>query len=699
VTTTLDARRAAADPDLRAAAAGRRRPVRVAAVLVTTAVAVVVLALVDLTLGTSHVGVGDLLRLLVGSGDDEALAVLVASRAPRVVAGLLVGAALGVSGGMLQSVARNPLASPDTLAVNAGAYVTVVAAAAFGLTLPFAATGALAFLGGLAAAGLVLVIARGGAEGPTRLVLAGSATMLALSSVTYLLMLLFEQETTGMFAWGEGSIVQSGTQKVTQAAPAVALVAVVAVAWSRRLDVLALGDDTAAVLGLAVRRTRVVGVVLAVMLAALAVTVAGPVGFVGLAAPVIARLVARRVPGMHRHRLLLPLAALAGCAVVLAADVALRLVAPARVAVPTGVVTTLLGAVVMVTLARRTRGSRGSVPTASVGARPASRRRTAVVVAVAGTLLVGALVAGLLLGDRLLLTGDVLHWLAGTSGRQVSFVLDQRVPRVLAALLAGAALGLAGTTVQAVARNPLAEPSLLGVTGGAGLGAVVAAVVVPAASLWSTSLGAAVGALATFALVYRLASRRGVSSDRLVLVGIGTSAAAASLITLVVVTTNPWNTTLALTFLSGSTYGRTAAQVWPVAVALLVLAPLVLRRRRDLDVLAVDDDLPRVLGVRLERTRLTVLVVTALLTAAAVTAVGVVGFVGLVAPHLARALVGARHARVVPVAMLLGALVLSVADTLGRTVLAPTQVPAGLVTALIGTPYFVWLLWRTRRAG
>ncbi len=314
-------------------------------------------------------------------------------------------------------------------------------------------------------------------------------------------------------------------------------------------------------------------------------------------------------------------------------------------------------------------------------------------------LLVAALVAGLLLGDRLLLTGDVVNWLAGTSGRQVSFVLDQRVPRVLAALLAGAALGLAGTSVQAVARNPLAEPSLLGVTGGAGLGAVTAAVLVPAASLWSTSLGAVVGALATFALVYRLASRRGLSSDRLVLVGIGTSAAAASLITLVVVATNPWNTTMALTFLSGSTYGRTAAQVWPVAAVLLVLTPLVVRWRRDLDVLAVDDDLPRVLGVRLERTRLGVLVVTALLTAAAVTAVGVVGFVGLVAPHLARALVGSRHARVVPVAMLLGALVLSVADTLGRTVLAPTQVPAGLVTALIGTPYFVVLLWRSRRAG
>ena len=114
--------------------------------------------------------------------------------------------------------------------------------------------------------------------------------------------------------------------------------------------------------------------------------------------------------------------------------------------------------------------------------------------------------------------------------------------------------------------------------------------------------------------------------------------------------------------------------------------------------LSVDDDVARVLGVPLERTRLGLLVLAALLTAAAVSAIGVVGFVGLVAPHAARALVGASHTRVMPVAALLGAVLVSVADTLGRTVIAPAQIPAGLVTALIGAPYFIWLLWRTRRS-
>ncbi len=397
------------------APARRVRPGRIVAVFAGAAVAVVLLALVDLTLGTSRVGVGDLLGLLTGSGDDEALAVLVASRAPRVLAALLVGTALGLSGSALQSVARNPLASPDTLAVNAGAYFTVVLAAVTGLSLPFAVHGGLAFVGGLAASALVLAIARGGAEGPTRLVLAGSATMLALSSLTILLMLLFEQETQGMFAWGEGSIVQSGTAKVTQAAPVVLVAGLLLVLWSRRLDVLALGDDTASVLGLDVRRTRVVTVLLAVLLAAVAVTVAGPIGFVGLTAPVIARLVAGRVPGLARHRLVLPLAALTGCVVVLGADVLLRLAVPgvAGVAIPTGVVTTLFGAAVMVWLARRLRDSGPARRTAAVGAHPASRSKVALVVGVLVASVVAALVAGFLLGDRLLLLGDVTNWFAG----------------------------------------------------------------------------------------------------------------------------------------------------------------------------------------------------------------------------------------------------------------------------------------------
>jgi iron complex transport system permease protein len=148
--------------------------------------------------------------------------------------------------------------------------------------------------------------------------------------------------------------------------------------------------------------------------------------------------------------------------------------------------------------------------------------------------------------------------------------------------------------------------------------------------------------------------------------------------------------------MSGTTYGRTFEQVLPVAVVLVLALPLAWLVRRELDLLALDEDTPRLVGVRLETVRLVVLVTAALLAATSVAAVGVVGFVGLVAPHLARALVGGRHARSVPVAVLVGAVLLGLADLVGRTVIAPAQVPAGLVVALIGAPYFVYLLARSR---
>nr|WP_221379312.1 iron ABC transporter permease [Actinoplanes polyasparticus] len=678
----------------------------VVAVFAGAAALLLVLSAVHLTQGTAALSVAELARaILPGSEADDArsqaVAVLVASRLPRLFAALLVGLAVGISGAVLQSVARNPLASPDTLAVNAGAYVSVVAVAAFGISLPFFAGGAVAFVGGLLASGLVLLVSRGGAAGPTRLVLAGSAVALALNALTTVLLMLFQQNTIGLFAWGSGTTVQSGTQNVTLAAPVVAVGVLATMLLAHRLDVLGLGDDSARVLGVDVRRTRVLSIGCAVLLAATGVVVAGPIGFVGLCAPVIARLAARRVPGLGAHVLLLPFAGLAGALVVVAADVVLRLAIPSSLAisVPTGVVTTLAGALLLVWLARRLRD--GGPAAAPARGANGSVRTGAWVIAVGivlGVAVVAAFVTALLLGDRLILLGDVMNWLNGTAGRQVSFVLDQRWPRVLAALLGGAALALAGAIVQAVARNPLAEPSLLGVTPGASVGAVLVVLLFPGVGGWPVMGAATLFALATFALVHHLAASRGLSSDRIVLVGVGVSAAATAVTTLVVVVVSPWNVGVALTWLAGSTYGRTLSQVVPVLLMLTVALPLTLAGSRTLDLVALDEDVPRLLGVPLNRARLAFLALAAVLTAAAATAVGALAFVGLVAPHAARALVGASHARMVPVSVGLGALLVCVADTLGRTVIAPNQLAAGLVTALIGAPYFVWLLWRSRAA-
>lgn len=671
-----------------------------AAALLLLGGAVLLSAAWHLTQGTSGVGLGDLLAL---AGGEESAAsaqtrdILLGSRLPRLAAGVTVGFALGVAGALFQSLARNALASPDTLGVTGGAYLAVTAVAAFGLGVPLWASGAVAFTGGLLAAGLVLGLAGGAGASTTRLVLGGSAVALALQAATSTLLILFREETTGLFAWGSGSLSQLGLSTFQQMAPIVVVATACGLLLSRRLDLLGLGDDTAAALGVRVRTTRAIGTVLAVLLTASAVTLAGPIGFVGLCAPVITRLLGRLVPALLMHSILLPAAGLVGALLVVLADVLLRglLGADEAIAIPTGVTTTLVGAVVLIVLARR---GRDSGPTRQPPGGRATIHGTRRYVAVLVLLLVatvGVAALGLLAGSTWLRLGDVLLWAGGGGEPLIRFALDERAPRVAAALLAGGALALSGTMVQSTCRNPLAEPGLLGITGGAGLGAVISSVTLGGSST-TTLASASLGAMVAFGLVYALSWRGGLNADRLVLVGIGFWYGSAAATTYLLLRASPWDTPTIYTFLSGTTYGRSWDQVVPVGIALLLALPLAMLVRRELDLLALDEDTPRLVGVGLERVRLGILVVAALLAAFSVAAVGVVGFVGLVAPHAAKAIVGGRHARTAPVAALLGMVLLGVADTIGRTAIAPAQIPAGLIVALIGAPYFIYLLARSR---
>ena len=690
----------------------RRGPAAI--VVVTLVVAIAVLGSVQLVQGTAAIGLSELWAWLLGSATDPAVArttaVLVDSRLPRLAAGVLVGVALGSAGAVLQSLSRNPLASPDTLAVSAGATLAVALGGVVGLqgsvVGSLISTAGLAFAGGLGAALLVMVLT-GGRWGTVRLVLAGSATALVLISLATSVMILYPLETQGLHAWTAGSLSQNGTTGVRTFAPVVLAGVLLLMAQGRRLDLLGLGEDQARALGVPVRRTQVVVLLLAVALTAAAVTVTGPIGFLGLVAPALVRLAAGRVPALHRHHLLIPVSGLVGVVVVLAADVVLRAAigAQAAVEVPTGVVTSVLGAVVLVASAHRLRSSvssRVAVPlevrTAGRTSVPgrAGRRRTGVLLVVLVALAVAACLAAALIGDSILLTGDLTNWLLGDAGPRVSFVLENRLPRVCAAFLAGAALAVAGCAVQAVSRNALAEPALIGVSGGASVVAVLVVTLAPGTGFWLVAGGAGLGAVLAALLVFGLAARSGFAGDRLVLIGIGVASGATAVVTLLIVLTDPWNAAKALTWLSGSTYGRTFTHLLPLAAGLVLVVPLLVARSSAMDLLSVDEDTPRVLGLRLPSQRLALLGGAVVLTGLAVAAIGVIGFVGLVAPHAARTLVGRRHVRVLPVAMLLGGTLVVLADLLGRAVIAPEQLPAGLLTAIVGAPYFFWLMYRSR---
>lgn len=655
---------------------------------------VLVLSVVHLGQGSADVRLADVVAWVAGRADSQVAVVVVASRLPRLAAALLVGAALGAAGAALQAVARNPLATPDTLAVNAGAYFALAVVAAFGIGTGFLGGTAVALVGGLAAAALAFLLT--GAGDIVRLVLGGSVLAMSLSSITSALLLIFSQETQGLFAWGAGSLSQSDPGAVVQAAVLVVLGLAGLVAMGGRLDLLQLGDDQARALGVAVTRNRVQVVVLSVFLAAVSVALAGPLGFVGLCAPALVRLSARRVRGLHQNRTVLVAASLLGSLLVVASDVSLRalLGAADAVSVPTGVVTTLIGAVFLVALSRGMRTGRAdTTSTLTVGA---PRAWAVWLIPVTWTLLVVASVLAMLAGDGWLLLGDVQNWLLGRASGRITFMLDARWPRVAAAVLAGMALALAGTLTQAVTRNPLAEPGLLGVAAGAGAGAL--ALIVAGSRLGvdlgaaGVSVGALSGALVAGVLLFLLAGRGGFDPTRLVLVGLGVSAGASALSTLLIVSTDPWNQSRAITWLGGSTYGTTAASLPAVATLVVVVGAWVAATHRDLDVVQLDPDTPRLLGVRHGRVRGLALLGAVLLAGGATAAVGVIGFVGLVAPHVARLLVGPQHRRLVPLAVILGGLLVLAADTLGRTALAPSQLPVGLVCALVGAPVFWWLM-------
>ncbi|WP_052850125.1 iron ABC transporter permease [Streptomyces avicenniae] len=659
--------------------------------------ALCLVAALHLSLGASDVGFGDVLSQLAGQGNQHIQDVLVGSRLPRTLTGLVVGVALGVSGALIQGATRNPLAAPDTLGVNAGAYLAVVLVAWTGVSLGPVPSGGAAFLGGLLAMGVVLLLSSGGVLTPGRMLLAGATVAMAGTAAAEFLQILDEHATQGLFFWGNGTLMQSGLERPAVLGVTVAVVLLGVPLLVRPLDLLSLGDETAQAMGVSVPRVRGAALLVAVLLAALAVSLAGPIGFVGLIAPVMARKLAAR-----RHALLVPVSGLLAAVIVLGADATAQIVFPPSAGygeLPVGVVTALIGGPVFVALARRV--STGDAETGAAVTVSGRRRPYGYALVLGGAVLTLALAAVLALraGDVTVGWGQIVPSLLGTGDQLSEAVVSYRLPRILVAALAGACLAVAGVAVQAVVRNPLAEPGLIGVTAGSSAGAVLVILVIPSAPAFLLPLAAGVGGVVALGLVLLLAAggRRagaaGLDPTRVVLVGLGIAATTMGLVNVLVVSAQ-MNISAALTWMAGSTYGRDYdALSWLILPALAAVALTL--AARPVDLLALGEEAPQALGLHLGRARLLVLGAAAVLASGTAAAVGAVGFVGLVAPHLARRLAGGATGRTVPLAAALGAVLVVSADALGRWLLAPTEIPVGMMTAVLGAPYLVWLLRRS----
>ncbi|MGI0521174.1 iron ABC transporter permease [Microbacterium maritypicum] len=269
-----------------------------------------------------------------------------------------------------------------------------------------------------------------------------------------------------------------------------------------------------------------------------------------------------------------------------------------------------------------------------------------------------------------------------------------RVPRSLLAALSGAGLALAGAMMQAVVRNPLAEPYILGVSSGASVGAVLVIVSGGATFLGLTMSGAAfVGAMVACILVAMLARIRGeLSPTRMILAGVALGALLSAVTSYLTLTTDAQNVVSVMFFLLGSVSAADMSSLLIPAVALAIACIAVFGLSRSMNALLAGDESAMAVGVRTTRLRGLLLVLASLLTGAIVAVSGGIGFVGLVVPHMARLLVGSDHRRMLPITVLGGALFLMVADLLARTVAMPTEIPLGILTAFVGAPFFLWLM-------
>jgi len=320
-----------------------------------------------------------------------------------------------------------------------------------------------------------------------------------------------------------------------------------------------------------------------------------------------------------------------------------------------------------------------------------------------GAALLAALVISVVLGVRFgpvhLTTGEVLTALAGGGPEwQRQIVVELRLPRMLLGALVGGGLALAGATFQALLRNPLAEPYILGISGGASVGAVlVLALGLAGATSWTLPLAALAGALLAIILVFRVATASGRTLDVrvLLLAGVVVAAFFSACIAFILSVSEARTVQGAVLWIMGSLAGASWASVAVAAAYTLPATALLLTLARPLNLMAIGEETAHYLGADVEKVKRMALALAALLTAAGVAVAGVIGFVGLVVPHAIRLLVGSDHRALLPLSFLGGATFLVLSDIVAQVVLAPTQVPVGVITAFVGVPLFLVLLRRS----
>ncbi len=601
---------------------------------------------------------------------------------PRLAISLLVGAGLGLVGVLFQQVLRNPLAEPTTLGVATGAQlgitVTTLWAIPGALTTQFAALAGACIVGAL-----VFGVAWGKRLSPVTLILAGLVVSLYCGAINQLMVIFHHDQLQSMFLWSSGTLTQTDWSGVQRLWPQLLGGVMLTLLLLRPMTLMGLDDGVARNLGLALSLARLAALTLAIVLSALLVNAVGIIGFIGLFAPLLAKML-----GARRLLARLLLAPLIGALILWLSDQIILWLTRVWMEVSTGSVTALIGAPLLLWLLPRLKSI--SAPDMNANNRVAAERQHVLMFALAGgAILLLTVVVALSLGR------DAHGW-SWVSGAMLDELMPWRWPRILAALVAGVMLAVAGCIIQRLTGNPMASPEVLGISSGAAFGVVLMLFLVPGNAFgWLLPAGS-IGAAATLLIIMIAAGRGGFSPHRMLLAGMALSTAFTMLLMMLQASGDPRMAGI-LTWMSGSTYNASNEQVLRTGIVMIILLAITPLCRRWLTILPLGGDTARAVGMALTPSRVGLLMLAAGLTATATMTIGPLSFVGLMAPHIARMLGFRRTMPHMVISALAGGVLLVFADWCGRMVLFPYQIPAGLLSTFIGAPYFIYLLRKQSR--
>ncbi|WP_017728886.1 FecCD family ABC transporter permease [Halalkalibacterium ligniniphilum] len=325
-------------------------------------------------------------------------------------------------------------------------------------------------------------------------------------------------------------------------------------------------------------------------------------------------------------------------------------------------------------------------------------KKSVIVICLLSLFVILSVVVGTGLGNTMISPKEVIQTILGKGSGEYDFIIQTlRFPRVLVSLFVGAALGVSGVILQGIIRNPLASPDIIGITSGASVAAVAFITFLGGiVSIKFLPLAAITGAIIVSLLIYLLSWRSGVTPIRLVLIGIGISAVMGAGTTLMLVMSPFFSLGKAYIWLTGSVYSATWEDVYIIVPVVFIVVPLLLYLARSLNSQEFGDNVAVGLGVTVQRHRFLLLLFSVLLAGVAVSIAGAIGFVGLIAPHIARKLVGRPFGSLIIVSALIGSLLVFIADLIARTAFYPLDIPAGIFTAGVGAPFFLYLLFKNR---